>query len=67
MPPHSTDVDKARDLCLQWQSCKCLKSKSEVGASSTFQEPTMSSRITQNENEIARLYEDLEQLQTIHW
>ena len=67
MPPHSTDVDKARDLCLQWQSCKRLKRKSEVGASGTFQEPTMSSRITQNENEIARLYEDLEQLQTNHW
>ena len=64
LPTTSSDVDKARDVCIQFQSCKRLKAKSEVGANVTFQDPTVSSRVTKNETDIIRLGHKLEKLES---
>ena len=63
LPPKCIDVDKARDVCMQFQSCKRSRAKkSEVGATVTFQDPTMTARMTQHETEIVRLKEQIKHL-----
>ena len=63
LPTTSSDVDKARDVCIQFQSCKRLKAKSEVGANVTFQDATVPARVTKNETDIIRLGHKLEKLE----
>ena len=60
MPSKCTDINKALEACLRFQSMKKRKSgASDVGASAAFGDTTASSRITQNENGIRRLEEKL--------
>ena len=63
LPPKCLDVDKARDVCMQLQSCKRARAKkADVGATVTFQNPTIAARITQNEAELALLQEQIKHL-----
>ena len=64
LPPKCKDVDKARDVCMQFQAVKKLrvKNKAEVGASVSFQDPTVPSRITKNETDIVRLLNEIKHL-----
>ena len=63
LPPKCLDVDKARDVCMQFQSCKRARSKkTDVGATVTFQDPTIAARLTQNETELVRLKEQIKHL-----
>ena len=58
------NVDKARDVCIQFQTCKRIreKEKTDVGASVSFQDPTAPSRITKNETDIIRLCNELKHI-----
>ena len=63
MPSKCTDINKALEACLRFQSTKKRKSgASDIGASAAFGDTTASSRITQNENGIRRLEEKLKKL-----
>ena len=64
LPANSNNMDKARDICIQFQSCKRLQSeeKAEVGASVSLQAPTFESKMRRNEMEIARLQKELRHL-----
>ena len=64
LPPKCTDVDKARDVCIQFQSCKRIRTqnKPEVGASSSSWDPSISSRIDKNEEDLTQLYEEIMEL-----
>ena len=64
LPANSNNVDKARDVCMQFQSCKRLQTegKAEVGASVSLQAPTFELKMRRNEMEIARLQKELRHL-----
>ena len=63
LPPKCLDVDKARDVCMQFQSCKRARAKkTDVGAAVTFQDRTVAARLTQNETELVRLKEQIKHL-----
>ena len=63
LPPKCLDVDKARDVCMQFQSCKRARSKkTDVGATVTFQDPTVTARLTQHETELVRLKEQMKHM-----
>ena len=63
LPPTCLDVDKAREVCMQFQSCKRARIKNaDVGATVTSQDSITTARITQQETELARLKEQIKQL-----
>ena len=57
MPSKNQKVEKALEICVRFQSFKKGENttKSEVGASVAFQDPTMPSRVTKTEMDIIRL------------
>ena len=57
MPTKKQKVEKALEICVRFQAYKKgnSQSKSEVGASVAFQDPTMPSRVTKTEMDIIRL------------
>ena len=58
------NVDRALDICIRYQAVKSGKSKKlEVGASVTFQDATVPSRVTSCETDIIRLKNRLEKMQ----
>ena len=61
LPPNSTDIDKAMDVCTQWQFCKSLQNNSELGASAAFQDPK-TSKLTRNKTNLNRLDNEMQQL-----
>ena len=61
LPPNSTDIDKAMDVCTQWQLCKSLRNNSELGASAAFQDPK-TSKLTRNKTNLNRLDNEMQQL-----
>ena len=69
MPPKSMDINKALDLCIRYQNVKkakatssSTKTKTEVGASVTFQDPTLPTRVTQNSTDINRINNKLDKI-----
>ena len=57
------DIDKALEACLRFQSSKKKRNgKSELGASASFNDTTVSARVTQNETGILRLEERLRKM-----
>ena len=67
MPAKCTDIGKALEACLRFQNIKKRKAekagKAEVGASASFNDPTVSARVTQNETGILRLEEKVRTIQ----
>ena len=60
------DINKALEACLRFQSSKKKQTgKSEVGASASFNDTTVSARVTQNETGILRLEEKLRKMKEV--
>ena len=56
MPTHKQSIEKAYDVALRYQATKKGKtSKGELGATVSFEDPSMPARVTQNETNIIRL------------
>ena len=63
MPTKCTDINKALEACLRFQNIKKRKSgKPEVGASASFKDPAVSSRIAQNEAQILKLEKEMKKM-----
>ena len=69
MPTKGQKLEKALEICVRYQTGKAAAKraalntqKNEVGASAAFQDPTMPSRVTQNEHELVRLRKEVTDL-----
>ena len=59
------DIDKAMDVCLRFQSFKKNQKENKVVAAAvTFDDPSVPSRVSTNELELARVKNQLKKLET---
>ena len=67
LPPKCNDVDKAREVCIQFQSCKRTRThnKAEVNASALLPHSSIPSRIDQNEADLSWLSDEIKQLKAV--
>ena len=66
MSSKKKDIDKALDIAVRFHAIKKEKAleKPEVGATVTFQDPSMTSRVSQNEKNIVRIMNDVGKIKT---
>ena len=67
LPSKCNDVEKAKDVCIQFQSCKRIRTEnqSEVGASALLPHSSIPSRIDQNEADLSWLSDEIKQLKAV--
>ena len=68
MPSKNQRLEKALEICVRFQAYKrsATPTRGEVGASVTFQEPTVPSRVVKAETDIRHLSNRLDTMEEIH-